>query len=131
MLFGEFSLDRDGMHDREDAGAPIVLAFDVLVIREEPADVRRVLEDALRNVGRDQRVDLTALEHLAEIDVLPAPFDFDAVGNRVRNEVDRIEREIDAADDPPAQLGLEEERRRMPATIIRQTTRLCRKNARR
>jgi hypothetical protein len=63
MVPQQFLPDDDGVHHREDAGAPVVVAFQRLEVGEQPGDVRGSIEHALRDVRREQRIDLTGVEH--------------------------------------------------------------------
>jgi hypothetical protein len=46
-----------GVHDRENAGASVVIALYGFLILEQPSDLRRAFENCLRSIGRDERVD--------------------------------------------------------------------------
>lgn len=59
---GEFPADRDDVHGWEDPGA-VVVALHALVVGEEPGDLRRAVEQGLRDVDRGERVDLAGFEH--------------------------------------------------------------------
>src|SRR6516164_9669763 len=102
MLVRKFAGHHHGVHDRENAGASVVIALHGFIILEQPSDLRRAFENCLRGIGRDERVDLASFQHGAKIDISADPFDFDAGWHRVRDEINGTNREIDAADDPAA-----------------------------
>ncbi|MFF7754962.1 LysR family transcriptional regulator [Streptomyces sp. NPDC007971] len=47
--------DDDGVHDREDAGSPVVVAFQQFVAGKQPGDMRGSVEHALGDVHRKGR----------------------------------------------------------------------------
>ncbi len=65
MLREKLSASYDRMHDGKYAGTPVILAFDLLIVGEQPPHPWRVVEYAFRHIGRDQRIDLSCLQHCA------------------------------------------------------------------
>ena len=51
------------MHDREYAGAPVIVLFDALVVGEEPGDARRAIKEHRRNIDREEGIEPAGLEH--------------------------------------------------------------------
>src|SRR6266446_34309 len=51
------------VHDRQNARAAVIIALDVFIIREQARDRRRAFVKELRDVERQQRVELTRREH--------------------------------------------------------------------
>src|SRR5690349_5474220 len=51
------------VHDRQNARAAVIIALDVFIVREQARDRRRAFVKKLRDVERQQRVELTRREH--------------------------------------------------------------------
>src|SRR5262245_263540 len=54
------------MHDGKDLGSFVVVDFHFLVIGKQPSDFPRTVAKTRRAAGRNERVDLSALEHTVE-----------------------------------------------------------------
>src|SRR5262245_36371819 len=51
------------MHDREDAGATIIILLQLIVVGKQTRYARRALLEHGRNIQREQSIELPALQH--------------------------------------------------------------------
>src|SRR5215467_1401560 len=58
--------DYHGVHDRKDLRTPVVVLRDLLVVGEQPNDMRGAAQKTLRNVERKERVELARRQHALE-----------------------------------------------------------------
>ena len=65
MLLMHGTLDDDGVHDREDPGAPIILQLHVMIIGKEPLDLV-ILAEGVGGDGAEHCVDFARHEKVAE-----------------------------------------------------------------
>src|SRR5262245_61572748 len=65
MRLMEVAADGDEMHDREDAGAPVIVLLHLAIVREHARNVR-VRADALARTRADHRVDVAVGQELAQ-----------------------------------------------------------------
>src|SRR5215813_1213621 len=79
-----------GMHDREDLGALVVMSLDRLEVREQTRDRGRAVEEELRNVEREQGIELARRKH--RLERFPALDELEL--DRLR-QVERYERRLD------------------------------------
>src|SRR5215469_7563010 len=107
VFFQKLAAHHDGVHDREDSGALVVVALHFPVVREKTPHARRVLQYAFRRVGRNERINLARIEHGAQILAARCIRHLHIRWMRVRNKIDRLQRPVKAADEPAARLRLE------------------------
>src|SRR5690242_2451183 len=66
VLAIEVLAQRHGMHDRQDTRATVIVLFDLFIVRKQSRDRGRAVEKQLRDIERQQRVELARREHPLE-----------------------------------------------------------------
>ena len=83
------------VHDRQNARAAVIIPLDLFIIREQPRDRRRAFVKQLRDVERQQRVELTCRKH--PLQRLPSG---EEIEPDVVRQIERDQRRLDEAVEP-------------------------------
>ena len=92
------------VHDREDAGAAVIVLLDVLVVGKQPGNARRAVEEARGDIEREQRIELAGVEHLFQRLPGGKKVEPDAL-RQIQRDQRRLDEAVEPAHEPVHVLG--------------------------